>query len=344
MKYNKICLDKSIDGIFNAISLVAILLIEYFLNQYNDNIPYAINWFYIFIGAVFQITSIIEVNNFYPFEKVIHKGRKSLFRWPIGICILSLIEIYVQYITMGNTHGPVHKATSVVIFPFCILLMNDYLHKLNAKTKILDEVRKRITLTKVRIYALCAMSYLYVHWYSYDRSNFSTFSLAVNMVNNWIMISVLLIQCTYVYYGLQYAQKTEEKFPFKVYFPYNFLITAAIGIMVWGSMAFISTDFVLEGSFYVTVLIYIIVYAIFAGLIHGGIKSKMCLRDWKILAGTAVIMATYAMLVHNASITNRALAGDFIGIGLSTIGLLGLFLVVIICNLPDKKADCSEDE
>ena len=41
MKYNKICLDKSIDGIFNAISLVAILLIEYFLNQYNDNIEYS---------------------------------------------------------------------------------------------------------------------------------------------------------------------------------------------------------------------------------------------------------------------------------------------------------------
>lgn len=341
MEYNKISRDKSEEGIVNAISFALMIVVMYLMNTFTDTNNLVVgNTFYTLLGIVLGILGFFRVENIYVLKKEIQIGKGYTYFWPIIIALVGGIELIVQYITRGTMHGSHHIINSVVVIPMCVLILNKYLYNINYNTEILDNVCSKISFSKVKISVLVSGSYLFLHWFSYERTNFSIYSLLVNILHNWIIIIILLLQCIYVYQGLSYAKNNSmNNIKFEIYFPYGFAALCAVAIIIWGSYAFTMENYVLETSFYATVLVYILAYLIFASIIHFGIKSKMSRKDRLLMKVIVCGLIGYTMLVNNAANLKGAVAGNAIGILSASLVLLSFIYFVFNSN-QDENGNC----
>lgn len=331
----KIEFDKSIDGISNVFSFVLVVISLILTNYVNRNVPLEANVFSATFGLIIPILNVIQIKEIYVFRKLFIDNRAKL---KLGILISSLgiIEIIIQYITTGKNHGIHQYLTSIILIPVLIYYLCDYLYTFNLNTKIIDKIYNKVTFVKIRLYISASVAFLFAHWYSYERNNFSRYSLFANMLYDLIVIVIILILCTYIYLVISYLAKNRKRYPdYKIHisfndiFPFKVIFIAATTIIAWGISMFLIDNAVIEVTFYISIGIIISISAIWGLIIITHIGVKPAFKDKFKLFSTMFILVTYSFFVY-ATVYLKGTINHLNRLGVITSAIILMGYVVFV--------------
>lgn len=325
-RYNKFVYSKNEEMLFNGVSLGMMLFILYYMSFGIDHvIKESIYFFYVIVSILLQFLTFFRLENSYFFEKTMNIGKKYLFIVPAIICVLGLCELFIQYISMNVLHRMVNIFNSIITVPVIILSLNCYLRNINKKYKIVNAVAQKINLAAIRLYGIIVLLFLCALWGSYERSNFSTQSLFVNLIYEWLSMLVLLVQCTYMVMALLYAAKNKDTIKhlnYKSLFPYRFFLCGGLMIVVWGGVGIFTKTFIIETAYLITTLIYFGLYLFCFYIVRKKIGCNLKREDLVIsVVSNLIILLNYFWVEFNAA--NNIAAGDFITIIVEVISLIG---------------------
>lgn len=324
------------DAISNGMALLVTVSSYFITNVLNDSIEPGIKAFIVITNICILAVGIFRIDNLYVFKfccnnvKILNK-----LYIPIVLIIIGIIELKVQSLTMnGQLHGIHHIITSLIIIPIMIFWGVYYLASLNDKYGVLENyARKHLTINMIQIYASVSISYLFFHWCSYIRDNFSSYSLLINIIYDWLAMIVVLIIMTYAFLSLKYLMKEENRGKvksFKEVFPYGFFVSVFCFLICWGGMIFVLKEFTLESSYYITVLITVVSIVIYSVMIHWAIGAKAKKSDKIKLVFLSGILFCYSLLIYTKVIQqSKSIPKNSLGIMVAAIILLLLVYIVL---------------
>ena len=318
-------IDKSIVGIANLISLFIYIGMFLIMKRFPFN---SAEIFYFFIGILIQGLDLIKIGNRYIFLDEIEKG-KNFWLIPIIVGGVGVAELITQYMTMGNIHEP-HQALMFIFSVILILQCNKYMNRLNHCARVYKEIASKITLAKVKIIALTSFCFLYFHWFSYERSNFSTYSLVVNMLFNWLVMVYLLIFFMYIVLYWKQVKDYEyiRKYTFRDIYPFDIERCAIALLIVWGSISLFVENFVIESAYYVIVFIVLSISIIYTAALTMMLKTKITKKDiYQIIIMGFIIMGVLIVVIYRVSQKPSTNTGNFGGIIISGLSLLSIVIL-----------------